>query len=330
MINIKNIFLLCIFLNCLNACTKICSNLQFLDPFACECRDFAFNIPNTPNFSCNLICIGGQTPDFQECKCINPGICEISCPPMFRLESNTCQCLPVFNCYKTCENNWILDLDTCECKPQIACMLMCLPNQIPDDVNCKCVCKNRITCQSPFYFADNTCSCQLEELVTQPPPIGTPCDTVCTANKIVNPNTCECVCPFAIPCGFNEFFDQNTCSCTNYNGTITQPGCQLGCIPPKILNIEQCRCECFNLQCPPFLMPDYVNCMCVPQNLVNNPINCSISCPSISFLDIENCRCINPPIVQPPNSCNLSCLPPFTLNRTACRCVIENLNIQFN
>ena len=166
-------------------------------------------------------------------------------------------------------------------------MNLCSDWEELDESTCHCRCKNVEQCLSPRTFNYFSCQCEL--------PSNTKCYEggalkSCPPLKVLNAETCTCVCPSEqkILCSNLETFNENTCSCQCKN---TEK-----CLPPYAFNYVTCQCE---------LLPPIGKC--------HNEEN---GCPSPKVFDAESCTCVCPSGLK--NMC--SYLEKFDESICSCQC----------
>ena len=185
-------------------------------------------------------------------------------------------------CDIECPRFFLLDEVDCKCIPplfgEICPDLYCPPTAKKDIINCECI-----------YPMD------LEET----PEIK--CSKKCSFPQILNPITCECICPKKVNCMPNQIFNSTICQCQDLNIVehIPEIACSLYCLRPRSYpNFETCKCEC-----PP-----------------------EISCPPYQILNEETCQCESLSITAELPQCLLLCIGNWTLNKELCKCECINLS----
>ena len=170
------------------------------------------------------------------------------------------------------------------------------------------------------------------------------CTNKCSYPKIIDPLSCECICPRVVSCINNQIFDSTICQCTDLHKVdfIPRFPCQMSCVPPRShLNLFDCKCECPpTITCPPYQILNQNTCECQSLDIATQPPQClllcignwtfnaelckceciDLTCPFTQFADQETCECKNRGLVDLPQLCIKRCPLGSSLDIRECEC----------
>ena len=177
--------------------------------------------------------------------------------------------------------------------------------QVYDSLSCSCECPKYIRCQENRVVDPETCRCV--------------CPTSsCASPKVMNPHTCQCQCGNYRFCRQGYWWDSDQCRCKcrkkscprgqNFNPDTCRCVCPTSsCVSPKVMNPHTCQCQCGNyLGCRHGFQWDGDQCRCKCQER---------SCPHGQKFNKAVCGC--------ERLCpryNTRCRSGFTFDYNTCRC----------
>ncbi len=287
--------------SCGNACSGgktcqsgVCACPQGQSECGGVCRDLTTDVAH-----CGLCgnacaqgasCVGGQCvcPSGQE---VCSGQCVSSCMGRQLLNATTCECecptgttlCPGNNsCVQDCSQGQTLNATTCQCE-NIVCPT--------GTVLCGGQCVST-SCSSGKVF--NVATCQCEACPAGHEPCGGQCVQSCSGGQVLDPTTCQCVCP---------------------SGTAL---CNGSCV--RLTTNQNCG-SCGNA-CPGGASCVDGKCICPAGTCFANGSCYRTSCQNGAFFSDIECECVCPP--ELPSECRIpgqpnarGCCPPGTVCKFA-------------
>ena len=276
---------------------------------------YLFQVYNDLTCSCEcdttVTCPPMFTYDEGTCSCVCDS--SFSCPERQRLDTASCQC--VCESPTTCPTGQTYDSSTCRCECNTE--QQCCEGQVFDESSCSCRCESTLSCSSGYVFDSKSCRCVCEGSISEDVwndqfeackrdhhklfsifSCGCECPKYlkCPGKKIIDPNTCRCVCP-TTSCTSPKYLDPYTCDCQcsryqqcdygyQWDSNECRCKCQenlLHCWGKKIADLTTCRCVCPETSCVhPKVMNNYTcGCEC------GNYQQCSHG----YHWDSDECRC---------------------------------------
>ena len=277
---------------------------QVYDSISCSCEC---------NHTISRTCLPKFTFDTDVCDCICDS--SLGCPASQSLDTSSCECITCDINATTCQSGQTFNNLTCQCECDT--QQTCCEGRVFNRDSCSCVCENVQECSAGYVFDPERCQCVCEGSTSEDIWYNRSRECRRDNYKVFNIFSCGCECARFLKCQGNRVVDPNTCRCVCPTSS---------CVSPKVMNPHTCQCQCGNNQsCRHGYQWDSDKCRCKCQERdchqgekFNNSIcACERLCPSSNMkcrsgftFDYNTCRC----------KCNRTCGDNEVLDSNYCAC----------